>query len=247
MDLLKANSIILERREVAEKTAEVSFKRPSNYKFEAGQYAQVIMPKLLYPDQRGPSRLFSIASSPTDKNRITMAFRDSESGYKRTLIEAPLGYEVIIRGPFGGDFSLPENKGGHVVFIAGGIGITPFLSMSRFATEKGLSLPITLLYANRNEKSSAYLKEIEDMASRNRHFTVKNKFGIVDKGFIEQNVFAEASASSHASAKASAKDVLSAEWYIAGPPGMVEEASRIVLSLGVNPIALHKERFTGYN
>lgn len=175
--------------------------------------------------------MFSIASSPTDKNRITIAFRDSESGYKRTLIEAPLGYEVIIRGPFGGDFSLPENKGSHVVFIAGGIGITPFLSMSSFVAEKGFPLPITLLYANRNEKSSAYLKEIEEIARRNPNFKVKNKFGIVDKGFIEQNV----------------KDILSAEWFIAGPPGMVEEASRIVLALGVNPLALHKERFTGYN
>ena len=214
-----------------EKTTEVSFKRPSSYKFEAGQYSQIILPKLLYPDQRGPSRLFSIASSPTDKNRITIAFRDSESGYKRTLLEAPLGYEIIIRGPFGGDFSLAENRNSHFVFIAGGIGITPFLSMSRFATEKGLSLPITLLYANRNEKSSAYLKEIDDIARRNPHFTVKKKSGRVDDSFMKQNV----------------KDVLGAEWFIAGPPAMVEEASGIVLTLGVNPGAIHKERFTGYN
>ena len=230
MDLLKENSSILERRQVAEKTTEISFKRRSSYKFETGQYSQVIVSQLLYPDQRGPSRLFSIASSPSDKERITIAFRDSESGYKRTLIEAPLGYEVIVRGPFGGDFSLPENTARHLVFIAGGIGITPFLSMSSFATEQSLPLQITLLYANRNKKSSAYLKEIDELVRRNRHFKVKNKFVRVDSVFIKQNV----------------KDVLSAEWYIAGPPGMVEEASRIVLNLGVNPSALHKERFTGY-
>ncbi len=174
--------------------------------------------------------MFSIASSPTDKKRITIAFRDSESGFKRMLIEAPLGYEIIIRGPFGGDFSLPENTARHIVFIAGGIGITPFLSMSRFAAEKELSLPITLLYANRSEKSSAYLKEIEHIASQNRHFTVKKKLGRVDSAFIKQNV----------------KDILGAEWFIAGPPAMVEEAARIVLTLGVNPAAIHKERFTGY-
>ncbi len=227
---LKANSSILEQRVVAEKTAEVSFKRPGDYKFEAGQYAQVIIPRLLYPDQRGVSRLFSIASSPNDKNRITIAFRDSGSGFKRTLMEAPLGHEIIIRGPFGGDFTLPEDEFPDVVFIAGGVGITPFLSMSRFATEKELSLPILLLYANRNKKSAAYFKEIGDMASRNPHFTNKNKFGRVDKNFIRKNV----------------KDVLTTEWYVAGPPAMVEYSKGILLNFGVLVDKIHTERFTGY-
>jgi ferredoxin-NADP reductase len=227
---LKTNSSILERREVAEKTPEVSFKRPADYQFEAGQYAQVIIPELLYPDQRGSSRVFSIVSSPTDNSRITIAFRDSGSGYKRTLIEAPLGYDIVIRGPFGSNFTLPEDRVVNVVFIAGGIGITPFLSMSSLATEKKLSLPITLLYANRNEKSAAYLKEIGDIVSRNPNFTVKNKFGKVDENFIRKNV----------------KDVLTCEWYIAGPPAMVEHSKSIILSLGVGLDRIHTERFTGY-
>lgn len=232
MDLLKANSSIFERRQVAKDTVEVSFKRPSDYQFEAGQYSQVIVPELLYPDQKGPSRLFSIASSPNNKERITIAFRDSGSGYKRTLIEAPLGYEIIIRGPFGKDFSLPQNfSDSPVVFIAGGIGITPFLSMISFATENHLALPIALLYANRNKKTAAYLKELEILAERNSYFDVKNKFGRVDKAFIKRNV----------------KDVIMKEYYIAGPPAMVEETSGILLDLGIGHNRLHKERFTGYN
>ena len=227
---LKPNSSILERREVAEKTLEISFKRPGDYKFEAGQYAQVIIPELLYKDQRGPSRLFSIASSPTEKNKITIAFRDSGSGYKRTLFKAPPSHGIIIRGPFGEDFSLPQDKSDNVVFVAGGIGITPFLSMSRFATEKGLSFPITLLYANRNKKSAAYLEELEDMAARNPHFVVKNKFGRVDSAFLKQNV----------------KDFMMSRWYLAGLPAMVEHAKSMLSDLGVAHDRIRTERFTGY-
>jgi ferredoxin-NADP reductase len=231
MDQLKANSIILEKRKIAEKTTEISFKRPKNYEFEAGQYAQVIIPNLIYSDQKGNSRVFSIASSPNDRERIVIAFRDSDSGYKRTLIEAETGYEVIIRGPFGKDFSLPQDKNKKVIFIAGGIGITPFLSMIRFATERKLSLPITLFYANRTRKSSAYLEEIELLAKRNPYFEIKNKFGKMNKDFIKKNV----------------KDVFQSEWFIAGPPAMVEDVSAMILSFGVSQFSLHKERFTGYS
>jgi len=227
---LKTNSSILERREVAEKTQELSFKRPADYKFETGQYAQVIIPELLHPDQRGASRLFSIASSPTNKERITIAFRDSGSGYKRTLIEAPIGWRVIVNGPFGKDFALPKDAGQPVVFIAGGIGITPFLAMSHFAAEKKLSLPILLLYANRDKKSAAYLKELDEIAKLNPNFTLKNKFSLIDKSFIEQSV----------------KDVLNALWYIAGPPAMVEESKSILFKLGVDKERIHTERFSGY-
>lgn len=228
--LFQSKTLIIARKEVAESTIEVSFKRPAGFEFIAGQYCQIVIPQLLFTDPKGNSRVFSIASSPNDKERVVIAFRNSSSGFKRTLIESPEGQEIIIKGPFGRDFKLPEDLSSRAVFIAGGIGITPFLSMSRFATEEKLALPITLIYANRDEKSMAYKKEFEDMASNNPNFTIKNKFGLLNEQFIRENV----------------KDAPLAQWYTAGPPPMVGAALNILSLLKVEPSRIHTEKFTGY-
>lgn len=224
------NSIILERRQIAEETTEVSFKRPKDYNFEAGQYAQVIIPKLLYLDARGQSRVFSIASSPNDKKRITIAFRNSSSGYKLTLAKAPLGQEIVIRGPFGGEFSLPKDISREVVFIAGGIGITPFLSMINFAAERNLSLPITLLYANRSEESSAYLEELSLAEKRNPNFTLIKHLGQLDKSLLQNGT----------------PNPKQANWYVAGPPVMAARTQKLLDNLGVEKGRVRIERFSGY-
>lgn len=214
---------------MAEETTEVSFKRPKDYEFKAGQYAQVIIPKLLYSDSRGQSRVFSIASSPNDKEKITIAFRNSKSGYKLTLLDSPLGHEIVIKGPFGGDFQLLKNSS-RTVFVAGGIGVTPFSSMINFATEEKLLFPITLLYANRSKKTAAYLNELSRVEKRNPGFTLINKFGQVDKNFLQKG----------------APNPKKADWYIAGPPAMVEYTQNLLANLGVEKGSIRAERFTGY-
>lgn len=223
------HTTIVDRKEVAEDTLEVSFKRPEDFSFLAGQYIQLGVPKLLYPDAKGASRVFSIASSPLDKDRISVAFRETGSEFKRTLKELPLGAPVNIEGPHG-FFTLPQESANPVVFIAGGIGITPFLSMIRFATEKHLTFPMTLLYANRNKESAAYLEELQDIVSRNKHFTLKNQFGRIDEQFVKQSV----------------KNMQNCKWYIAGPLAMVSYARNILFLLGAEDGHMRYEEFTGY-
>lgn len=220
---------IIDRKQIAEKTLEVSFKRPENFLFKAGQYIQLGLSKILYPDIKGRSRVFSIASSPLDQEKISVVFRDTGSGFKRTLKEVPINAPVDIEGPHG-FFTLPQNPAHPLVFIAGGIGITPYLSMVRFATKHGLTFPITLLYANRNKESIACLEELQDIANRNKYFTLKNKFGKVDEQFIRQNV----------------KNMQNCIWYIAGPPNMVDTVRNILLLLGVREESVLYEGFDGY-
>lgn len=151
---------IIEQKTIAEKTGEISFALPyKEFNFLAGQYIRVSVPELLRSDPKGAARVFSIASSPNDKNKISIAFRDSRNGFKRTLLKLPPGSLVDIEGPFG-YFTLPKNSSQPIIFIAGGIGITPCLSMIRYATEEKLAHPITLLYANRNAESAPYLEEL---------------------------------------------------------------------------------------
>jgi len=223
------SSKIIEKRVVAKDTLEVSFERPSNFYFQAGQYIQLGVPKLLYYDTKGASREVSISSSPLDKEKASVTFRDTGSGFKRTLKELPTNALVNMEGPHG-FFTLPRNLAHPLVFIAGGIGVTPYLSMIRFATEKRLAIPIILLYANRNKESTAYLDELQDIANYNKYFTLKNKFGRIDEQFIRQSV----------------KDMQNCIWHIAGPPVMVDYARNILFLLGVDGGLIRYEEFTGY-
>lgn len=227
MAIYKTN--IIDRKQVAEKTLEISFRRPEKFSFKSGQYIQLGVPKLLYSDIKGASRVFSIASSPLDQEKISVVFRDTGSGFKRTLKEVSINAPVDIEGPHG-FFTLPQNPAHPPVLIAGGIGITPYLSMIRFATKHDLTFPITLLYFNRNKESTAFLEELQDMANHNKYFTLKNKFGKVDEQFIRQNV----------------KNMQDCTWYIAGPPNMIDAVRNILLLLGIRAESIFYEGFDGY-
>lgn len=219
-----------ERRPVAEETLEVSFERPAGFTFEAGQYVQVRLPKLLCRDPKGPSRVFSITSSPLDDERVSIAYRDTGSGFKQTLRELPIGEKVMIEGPHGFN-TLPRDASRPVVFVAGGIGITPFLSMLRFADQTDRAVPrVTLLYANRNRKSAAYLEEVDELARRSARLTLRNHFGIVDEATIRRSV----------------GDLAAPRWHIAGPPAMVDAVRGTLHSMGVDPPDVHFEEFVGY-
>ena len=221
---------IVSQRTIAQKTNEISFGLSGKeLVYEAGQYIQVALPELLYSDSKGASRTLSIASSPSDREKLAIAFRDSGSGFKKTLMELPLGTLVDIEGPFG-FFTLPRNLAQSVVFIAGGIGITPCISMIRFADETERPGRIILLYANRDKESAAYLDELEAMANRNPRFILKNKFGRLDADFIQDTI----------------KNLNEPIWYIVGPSAMVVAMRDLLFRLGIDEWKIRLEEFTGY-
>ena len=144
-------------------------------------------------------------------------------------MELPLGSLVDIEGPFG-YFTLPKDTFRPLVFIAGGIGITPFLSMIRFVTEQKLTHQITLLYANRNMESAAYLEELTTITKQNPRFLLKNQFGRIDTDFIQQTI----------------KNFNGPVWYIVGPPAMVADMRNLLSRLGIDDTKIYFEDFVGY-
>tara|TARA_B100000745_G_C20140221_1_gene390901 strand:- start:26 stop:709 length:684 start_codon:yes stop_codon:yes gene_type:complete len=220
---------ILERRAIAENTSEYVLERPNDFHFKAGQYIQVRLPKLHYFDTKGASRVFTIASSPLEKEHIRIAFRTSSSSFKRTMSELPLGAEITIEGPHG-FLVLERDNSVPIVFIAGGIGITPCASMARYATEKGFSTPITLLYANRSRESAPYLRDMQSLSGINPHLTVNSILGRIDERCIKKHV----------------KNMYQCVWHIAGPPPMVNAMRNILALCGVDSTKVHYEAFTGY-
>lgn len=225
------HTIIIDRKQVAANTLEVSIKRPAEFSFDAGQYIQLAIPELLYSDYSGPSRQLSIASSPLDQDKISLTFRESDSGFKRTIKEMPISAPVIIEGPHG-FYTLPEKSDRPFIMIAGGIGITPYMSMIRCFEKKGLNFPVRLLYGNRDRESAAYMEELTSIASKVNNFRIKSVFKHIDREDVLESIGAD-----------NLKNYI---WYIAGPPAMVTSVRDTLVHLDIDEDQIFAEEFTGY-
>ena len=221
---------IIARKEVAENTLEVTFDvRGKTCLFRPGQYLTVMLPELKFPDPKGNSRVFSIASSPDNKDSISIVFRLSGSGFKQTLNELPMG-SLVTADCCWGNFTLPEDSSTPLVFVAGGVGVAPFMSSVRFVVEEKLPHRITLIYANKDKASAMYLAELEDIAAHNKNVTLKTVFGVVDRAILDECVQQQ-------------KD---AKWFVAGPAVMVNTVQASLHELGVPSVRIHSEEFAGY-
>src|SRR5450755_4990917 len=118
---------LLSRHEVAEGTMAFRFERPANWAFKAGQYLDMTLLDPSETDSEGNVRSFSIASGPHEET-LMVATRMRDTAFKRVLKTMPLGTAVKIDGP-SGNLTLHNNVKKAAVFLAGGIGITPFQSI----------------------------------------------------------------------------------------------------------------------
>ena len=122
-----------DRKEVAEGTMAFQFEKPSGWTFKAGQYLDMTLLDPLETDSEGNVRSFSIASGPHEET-LVVATRMRDTAFKRVLRTMPLGTAVKIDGP-SGDLTLQNNFTRAAVFLAGGIGITPFRSIVHLGSE----------------------------------------------------------------------------------------------------------------
>ena len=121
---------ILEKKVVAEDTYEITLDtKGSDFSFTSGQYVWITIPEPKETDDRGDTRAFSIASSP-EENKIRVVFRNPKdsSAFKRNILQMQTGEKLKILGPFG-FFTIKTEEKNDLVFIAGGVGISPFLSI----------------------------------------------------------------------------------------------------------------------
>src|SRR5215475_7222075 len=120
------------REEMAERTMAFHFSKPADFQFRAGQAMDVTLLDPPETDAEGNTRTFSIASAPFDGD-LMIATRMRDTAFKRVLRNAEPGLNVKIRGP-SGSFVMYRGTEKPAVFLAGGIGITPFVSMIRQVT-----------------------------------------------------------------------------------------------------------------
>ncbi len=230
------------REEVAEGTMAFHFEKPAGFQFKPGQYADLTLINPAETDSEGNVRTFSIASAPYE-GELLFATRMRDSAFKRVLRCVPLGTEVKLEGPMG-SFTLHKNPAKAAVFLAGGIGITPFLSILRQAAKEKLPHLLYLFYSNRRPEDAAFLQHLEDLAKSNSKFIFVPSMSEMEKsklnwsgerGFINREMVVKHFC-----------DLKGPIYYIAGPPAMVAATREMLTKAGVDEDDVRTEEFGGY-
>jgi ferredoxin-NADP reductase len=144
------------------------FEKPSRFNFKPGQAADPTLSNPPETDSEGNTSTFSIASPPFETH-LLFTTRMRDTAFKRSLKKLPLGTELKIDPPTG-SFTLHKNSVKPAVFLAGGIGITPFLSIVRQADHDRLPHKLHLFYSNRRPEDTPFLDTLQTLEKSNPNF-----------------------------------------------------------------------------
>jgi len=209
--------------------------------FAPGQYMEWTLAHQR-PDARGNRRYFTIASSPTEENvHLGVRFYDRSSSYKQAM------YNMDARTPLhgaqiAGDFTLPRNRKRKLVFIAGGIGITPFRSMLKYLIDTQQRRDIILFYANKTANDIMYTDVLNEA---NRQLGILTYYTLTDVPSIAPIWRGYRGRITEQMIRASVPDYLERSFYLSGPPDMITAYEQVLLSLGVQPRNIKKDFFPG--
>jgi ferredoxin-NADP reductase len=206
------------------------FKPEEPLVWKAGQFLHYVLNHKA-TDDRGSDRWFTIASSPCEKHvMITTRFDLKRSStFKKSLKALKPGDSIEI-SDLDGDFIVSDARKEYV-FIAGGIGITPFRAILKQAAHEGKLLRVTLLYANR-KSVAAYKKEFDAMTKQNPNLTIHYLFSPqrIDKETVKEFV----------------PDLKKPLFYVSGPEPMVEAIGKMLQQIGVPKKRIKQDWFPGY-
>lgn len=228
-----------EARDVADGTRVFVFDKPEGYAFQAGQYVAMMLPKLAEPDPKGPVRSLSIASAPED-NELCFAMRSGFSGFKKTCWQLKPGDTVGITKAVG-FFTVPEAEKRPIVFLIGGIGITPARAILRQAELEKSERKFILFYANRFIKDAAFHEEMKQLKLKDfRYVTVLSKS---EEPLAPEND--ERGYLDGAMLRKYMDDPKECLYYIVGSPQFVGAMEKILDDMGVPKEQHKKDPFTG--
>ena len=233
---------LLRREEVAESTMSFYFDKPAGFEFKPGQYLDCSLLDPPETDAEGNIRTFSIASAPAEKD-LMVATRMRDTAFKRVLKTMPLGSQIKIDGPLG-SFTLHSNASRPAVFLAGGIGITPFRSMIVNVARQGFTRRVTLFYSNRRPEDCAFLEELQKIGSGSKNYQTIYAMTKMEKS--ERAWHGETHHIDKAMLVRFVPDVTAPIYYIAGPPALVTAMKETLTGAGVNEDDIRSEDFAGY-
>lgn len=248
------HTLVLQERQVLPGTDILTLKISKQEQFDgsgrfehtAGQYAFLDIGDV-YNDPKGPVRHFTIASSPTE-DFIMISTRIRDSPYKKRLDSLQNGTKVKVRGPLG-KFTLQEDYSKPAIFLSGGIGVTPFRSMIKYATDKNLPVRIIMFDSNKNQENILFKTDFENCTNTNKNLRIihtiseeqnlpENKEWKGEKGRIDMAMLKR---------HLEPGDLEKSIFYLCGPPPMVKAMQEMLdQNLQVPSERIKVEEFTGY-
>lgn len=198
------------------------------------QPGQFVFLKLLREGYHSEEHPFTISSSPTQKGIITATIKES-GDYTRTIGQTKPGDAAFIEAPFG-RFSLVHHKAKSLLFIAGGVGLTPIISMLRYLRDTKDERQAIFIYGNRTEDDIIFRTELETLPQNIKLVHVLSEPDSQwqePQGYVNEQIIREY-----------ASDILGyAHVYVCGPPPMMEKVISCLKTIGIKTNKIHYERF----
>ncbi len=231
-----------EKRQLGSNIIDFIFTSSRSMVFTPGQYMEWTLPHKGV-DSRGNRRYFTIASSPTEDNlRLGIRFSPKSSSFKQKMINMDES-TPIVAGQLAGDFTLPKNPHTKLVFIAGGIGITPFRSMAKYLIDNNEKRDIVLLYSNKNISEIAYEDVFEE--ARNK-LSMKTIFTLTDQESIPRGWSGKVGKIDAKTIQEEVPDYQNRIFYLSGPQAMVKAFDKTLKEMGIPPRHIKKDFFPGF-
>lgn len=206
------------------------FKSEVPLDWQAGQFLHYVLDHHA-PDGRKSERYFTIASAPFEGQiMLTTRFAEEGSSFKKALRGLAIGSKIEAEGP-DGDFVLDKPKEERI-FIAGGIGITPYRAILLDLDHRKLPINAKLLYANR-DNDFVYKKELEALAQKHENFKI---YYFVSPARIDEEAVRKAT-----------PDLKKPTFYVSGPEPMVEAFEKMLQGIGAPDNRVKRDYFPGYD
>ena len=160
------NAVITRIETLSPRVKSFFFRLAEPIAFRPGQH---VLLRLTAPDGYRAQRSYSIASAPgparADNLELTIERLDDGEVSPFMHDVAQTGDEIELRGPIGGYFNWSPEDGGPVLFIGGGSGVVPFMSMLRHRAAIGSRVPATLVFSARSREELLFFDELSELAA----------------------------------------------------------------------------------
>lgn len=233
----------LKKEKLTNDTYTFYFKRTGEERdFISGQYYEMKI-NIKNPDDRGDTRVFTISSSPTDREYITITTRIIQSAFKLQLNELLPGENIQFNGPWD-DLNFDEKDTSPHVFFAGGIGVTPYHSIVKYAIDKQINTPMILFVSWKNRQEMIF---DEFFRSANNHMENFSYVPTLTEESLNPGDWdGELGRINPAMIKKYVYDLEKSKYFFAGPPAMVKALKETVMEMGVKKDRIIAEEFEGY-
>lgn len=217
---------VLEVSDVTHNVKRYRMEKPDGYSFTPGQATSVSINKEGWKDKKRP---FTFTNLPDeDILEMTIKIYVSHNGVTKEIGDLKKGDELILNEPWG-----TINYKGEGIFIAGGAGITPFISILRDLNRKNEIKDNTLIFANNTSKDIILEDELRDILGKDKFINIlaeeeseKYHYGLISKEFLEEQL-----------------GDFNRIFYLCGPPPMMKAVQEHLDKLGVDKNAIVKEEF----